>query len=627
MRAHLAALALNTFRETVRDRIFYLVAIFGFIMLASTAVLSPLTVGAQAKIMSDVGLGAMVAFGLLVVVFVGSGMVRKEMDKGTIVTVLAKPVGRRTYLVGKFLGLNLTLTVMLAVMTVMFLLLLLVAPGAFSLRFLPVVWLCFLELTLVNAVAVFFSTCVSPVLAAVFTLGVFMVGHLSQSIRDFGQMQGGDFQRVVSDDRLLPDAQPRGLQPARRSGARRARCRRPTWALATLYGLGWTVVLLVLRGRRVRPSGAEVSRAGSGGRALRIATLLVAALAVFGSLRVMDREQVRSGGDERLYFPSGRFLVESSLGFRAEMADWLWFRFIQYYGAYKKGLNDLRYLDLLVDSVTRLDPQFIEAYHLASLINWSDFGRLDASYDILRKGILANPDNAALRFQVGFMHYVIDHDYQARRPLVRDGHALQRRGPARVPLRRLRPLPRRRRPGVAGPVGGPQTAQQEPPDAGAGREDDRQAEAQAGSARPLRAGLHRPDPRGLSVSETLALLPVPFALAGGRLAGRVLRQLLQRADPPAAPQPERGHAALGLPRLRPARGLVRQRAGAELAAAAGTLPRLRRGHQPPLPGDRTGRRRLRPGGRRGGSASRSRAWPRRSSCWCCWTSRSSTGST
>jgi len=247
MRNHVAALALNTFRETVRDRIFYLVAVFGFVMLASTAVLSPLTVGAQAKIMSDVGLGAMVAFGLLVVVFVGSGMVRKEMDKGTIVTVLAKPVGRRTYLLGKFLGLNLTLTTMLAVMTVMFLLLLLVAPGAFSLRFLPVVWLCFLELTLINAVAVFFSTCVSPVLAAVFTLGVFVVGHLSQSIRDFGQLEGGAVQKAVSDVvyYLTPNLEVFNLRAQVVHGGTVPAAH---LALATLYGLGWAAVLLVLAG-------------------------------------------------------------------------------------------------------------------------------------------------------------------------------------------------------------------------------------------------------------------------------------------------------------------------------------------------------------------------------------------
>lgn len=247
MNGHVGALALNTFRETVRDRIFYLVAVFGFVMLASTAVLSPLTVGAQAKIMSDVGLAAMVAFGLLVVVFVGSGMVRKEMDKGTILTILAKPVGRREYLLGKFLGLNLTLTAMLAVMTVLFLGLLLVAPGGFSLRFLPVIYLGFLELTLINAVAVLFSTCVSPVLAAVFTLGTFVVGHLSQSIRDFGQLQGGTVHKAVTEVvyYLTPNLEVFNLRGAVVHGESVG------WThlgLATVYGLGWTVLLLMLAG-------------------------------------------------------------------------------------------------------------------------------------------------------------------------------------------------------------------------------------------------------------------------------------------------------------------------------------------------------------------------------------------
>jgi Cu-processing system permease protein len=199
MTTNVTTLAQSTFLETVRDRIFYLVAVFGFVMLASTAILSPLTVGAQGKIMADVGLAAMVVFGLLVVVFVGSNMVRKELDKGTIVTILSKPVGRREYLLGKFLGLNLTLLAMLAVMGAMFLLMLWIAPGEFSFRFIGAFYLTFLELMVITAVVVFFSTCVSPVLAAVFTLGVFVVGHLSESIRDFGQLQDGYFQQMTSE--------------------------------------------------------------------------------------------------------------------------------------------------------------------------------------------------------------------------------------------------------------------------------------------------------------------------------------------------------------------------------------------------------------------------------------------
>ena len=247
MNGRLRALTLNTFRETVRDRVFYLVAVFGFVMLASTAVLSPLTVGAQGKIMSDVGLASMSLFGLLVVVFVGSGMVRKELDKGTVLTILSKPVGRREYLFGKFLGLNLTLLAMLLVMGVLFLLMTLLAPGTFSLRYVPVFYLTFLELTLINAVAVFFSASVSPILAAVFTIGTFAVGHLSQSIRDFGELQGSPLQQKLSQVvyYLLPNLEVfnvRGdvVHGMHVSGA--------LLAMATVYGLAWTGLLLLLAG-------------------------------------------------------------------------------------------------------------------------------------------------------------------------------------------------------------------------------------------------------------------------------------------------------------------------------------------------------------------------------------------
>ena len=247
MTGNILTLAASTFLETVRDRIFYLVAVFGFIMLASTAILSPLTVGAQGKIMADVGLASMVIFGLLVVVFVGSNMVRKELDKGTIVTILSKPVSRREYLIGKFLGLNLTLTSMLAIMGLVFLLMMFLAPGSFSLRFLGAFYLTFLELTLVNAVVVFFSTSVSPILAAVFTLGVFSVGHLSQSIRDFGQLQSSIFQRQVSElvYYMTPNLEVFNL---RGSVVHGTPVSGEHMVMATVYCLAWTVLLLVVAG-------------------------------------------------------------------------------------------------------------------------------------------------------------------------------------------------------------------------------------------------------------------------------------------------------------------------------------------------------------------------------------------
>ena len=244
---NISTLAISTFQETVRDRIFYLVGVFGFRMLASTAVLSPLTIGAQGKIMIDVGLAGMAIIGLLVILFVGSSMVRKELDKGTILTILAKPVGRREYLAGKFLGLNLTLASMLATMAALFLLMLALAPGSFSLVFLKAFYLTFLELTLINAAVVFFSTAVSPVLAAVFSLCLFLVGHLSESIRDFGQMQDGAYQQTMANVvyYLTPNLEVFNVRGAM------VHSEPVAWShlgMATVYGLGWTLLLLLAAG-------------------------------------------------------------------------------------------------------------------------------------------------------------------------------------------------------------------------------------------------------------------------------------------------------------------------------------------------------------------------------------------
>lgn len=243
----LMTLAVGTFRETVRDRLFYLVGLFGFIMLASTAVLSPLTIGAQSKIMIDVGLAAMSIFGLMVVMLVGSNMIRKEVDKGTIVTILAKPVGRRQYLVGKFMGLNFTLASMLGLMGGLFFLVLLVAPGAFSIRYLSAIYMTLLEMVVINAVVVLFSTCVSAPLAAVSTLCVFLMGHLSQSIRDFGGMQGTPLQQRLFDTLyyVVPNLEVFNVRGAVVHGDVVSH---QQLILATIYAVGYAGLLLLVSG-------------------------------------------------------------------------------------------------------------------------------------------------------------------------------------------------------------------------------------------------------------------------------------------------------------------------------------------------------------------------------------------
>jgi tetratricopeptide (TPR) repeat protein len=139
--------------------------------------------------------------------------------------------------------------------------------------------------------------------------------------------------------------------------------------------------------------------------------LITLAVLMVMSLRVIDEGEETKNRQEHLYFPSGTFLKEASLGFRSAAADYLWFRFIQYYGAHAKGENDLRYFDVLIDGINQLDPRFVEAYYFASLVRWSSLGDIPGAVDILKRGILANPDNAKLPFQIGFMYYVLEHDY------------------------------------------------------------------------------------------------------------------------------------------------------------------------------------------------------------------------
>lgn len=148
-----------------------------------------------------------------------------------------------------------------------------------------------------------------------------------------------------------------------------------------------------------------------GGTLARWAATLALTALMAASLTALDARERHTEGNDRLYFPSGRALVESSVGFREVAADWLWFRFVQYFGSYAKGQHDLRYFELLVDAITRLDPRFVEAYHFASLVAWSELGDFDRALDYLKRGILHNPDSAKLHFQVGFTHYVFFHDY------------------------------------------------------------------------------------------------------------------------------------------------------------------------------------------------------------------------
>jgi hypothetical protein len=162
-----------------------------------------------------------------------------------------------------------------------------------------------------------------------------------------------------------------------------------------------------VRGAVALPGGAPGRLAGAAATGLAAAALLAGALLLAPALA-----RVRPAPpDEKLWGPPGPFLRESAVGFREASADWLWFRTVQYYGEYRQGRHDLAYFRGLLRAVTTLDPRFTEAQRFGALVLATDMGDVEGGAEVLREGILANPDCAMLPFEVGFLRYVLQRDY------------------------------------------------------------------------------------------------------------------------------------------------------------------------------------------------------------------------
>jgi ABC-type transport system involved in multi-copper enzyme maturation permease subunit len=192
------AIAINVFRESVRDKVLYNLVFFAVLLIGASYMLGQLTAGQDVKIIKDLGLAATSIFGLFIAVFIGIGLVSKEVERRSIYALLAKPIHRYHLVLGKYCGLVLTLAVNVSVMAAALYLVLAymawgVAPEvaktwdapALDPALLQAVGLVFVELMLVTAVAMCFSTFSTPLLSAALTFGLFIVGHFSSDLRNF----------------------------------------------------------------------------------------------------------------------------------------------------------------------------------------------------------------------------------------------------------------------------------------------------------------------------------------------------------------------------------------------------------------------------------------------------------
>jgi ABC-type transport system involved in multi-copper enzyme maturation permease subunit len=191
-------IALSVYRESVRDRVPYNLVLFAVLLIGSSFILGQLTAGQDVKIIKDLGLSAIAVFGLFIAIFIGIGLVSKEVDRRSIYALLSKPISRSQLIAGKYAGLVLTLAVNVTVMTAALYAVLAYltwiesptfksawdAPGVDP-RLLAAILLIFIELMLVTAVALFFSTFSTPLLSAALTFAIYVAGHFNADLRNF----------------------------------------------------------------------------------------------------------------------------------------------------------------------------------------------------------------------------------------------------------------------------------------------------------------------------------------------------------------------------------------------------------------------------------------------------------
>jgi ABC-type transport system involved in multi-copper enzyme maturation permease subunit len=185
MKPGIKGIAVNTFRESARNKMFYLLVFFGILFALSSKLVSFLTLGDAMKVLKDTGLAAINFFCVLIAVFTGINLVYKEIERKTVFNILSKPVSRDEFIVGKFLGLALTMLTALGAMAVIFFAFVALNGGGFDLGILLYFFMLYLELLVIVAVSLLFSSFTTPILAFIFTVSLYLIGHVMWTYNEF----------------------------------------------------------------------------------------------------------------------------------------------------------------------------------------------------------------------------------------------------------------------------------------------------------------------------------------------------------------------------------------------------------------------------------------------------------
>ncbi len=206
--ARIITIAHNVFRETVREQVLYLLLLFGGIMAAAFALLPQFTGLAERDLIPNVGTAAIEVVSLVVVAFVGANLINREIDKRTILPLIAKPLGRADFLLGKLLGLWAVLIVLILLMTGGLLLLMAAAKVFLPIgaMFISSTFLC-LQFLLLGTFALFYGSFTSSLVASLLTFATYLIGNFSADLLRLGKISDNPGTKQLSQTLflILPD--------------------------------------------------------------------------------------------------------------------------------------------------------------------------------------------------------------------------------------------------------------------------------------------------------------------------------------------------------------------------------------------------------------------------------------
>lgn len=183
------AIAANGFREVIRDRILYVIGFFVLLLALASRILPPIAVGADEKIFLDLGIGAINLLGAIVAIFVGTGLINKEIEKKTVLILVPKPITSAEFIVGKHLGLSAVIIVLVMTMSVIYFLMMSLLGIDYPFTSLSIaIGYILLELALLIAISMTFGVFASSILATLLSFGVYLMGHFTRDLLELGKI-------------------------------------------------------------------------------------------------------------------------------------------------------------------------------------------------------------------------------------------------------------------------------------------------------------------------------------------------------------------------------------------------------------------------------------------------------